>query len=57
MKRKSSRREFLRKSVATGIGLSVIPHIIPASALGRGGFVAPSDRIVMGVIGAGSQGM
>lgn len=57
MKRKSSRREFLKKSVATGIGLSVIPHIIPASALGRGGFIAPSDRIVMGLIGAGSQGM
>ena len=29
MKRKSSRREFLRKSVATGIGLSIIPNIIP----------------------------
>lgn len=57
MKRKSSRREFLRKSLATGIGLSVVPHIIPASAMGRNGFVAPSDRIVMGVIGAGSQGM
>ena len=33
-----------------------MPHIIPASALGKGGFTAPSDRIVLGGIGVGSMG-
>lgn len=32
------------------------PTIIPASALGRGGRPAPSNRIVMGVIGCGWMG-
>ncbi|MCS7091699.1 MAG: Gfo/Idh/MocA family oxidoreductase [Verrucomicrobiota bacterium] len=30
---------------------------MPASALGRGGAVAPSERIVMGAIGIGSRGL
>jgi predicted dehydrogenase len=34
----------------------VLPHYIPASALGRGGAVAPSERIVMGGIGLGGRG-
>jgi predicted dehydrogenase len=34
----------------------VMPHYIPASALGRGGAVAPSERIVMGGIGLGGRG-
>lgn len=33
-----------------------MPCIIPASALGRGGRVAPSERIVMGGIGLGGRG-
>lgn len=33
-----------------------MPCIIPASALGRGGKVAPSERIVMGGIGLGGRG-
>ena len=36
---------------------TALPSIIPASALGRGGFTAPSDRITMGFIGMGSMGM
>ena len=32
------------------------PTIVPASALGRGGRVAPSNRITLGVIGTGNQG-
>jgi len=32
------------------------PYIIPSSVLGRDGSVAPSERIVMGAIGAGGQG-
>jgi len=50
------RRIFVRK-VAVGTGAAMaLPYIIPSSAMGRDGKVAPSDRIVMGLIGAGSQG-
>lgn len=50
------RRIFFRK-MAVGAGAAItLPYIIPASALGKDGAVAPSDRIVMGLIGSGSQG-
>ena len=32
------------------------PMIVPASALGRGGAVAPSDRVTLGGLGIGSRG-
>jgi predicted dehydrogenase len=57
MSNKSSRRDFVKKSAAAVAGVFVLPHIIPSSAMGMGGQKAPSDRIVMGVIGTGSQGM
>jgi predicted dehydrogenase len=47
-----SRRQFL---AATGLALAG-PSIIPASALGREGKAAPSDRIALGVVGWGMQG-
>ncbi len=49
-----SRRGFMKKSAAAAIGA---PAIIPASALGRGGAVAPSNRITLGFIGTGSHGV
>lgn len=50
------RRSFLRRS-ATALGAAIaFPTIIPASALGRGGVRAPSERITMGFIGVGGQG-
>ena len=57
MKNDSSRRDFIRKSVSAVTGTILIPSIIPASALGKNGFVAASDRIVMATIGTGAQGM
>ncbi len=57
MSKQSTRRDFIKKSMATGLGLVITPHIIPASAMGRGGAIPPSDRILTAVIGAGSQGM
>lgn len=50
-----SRRSFLKRGagVATAVAL---PNIVPASALGLDGTVAPSNRVVMGCIGVGSQG-
>ena len=51
-----TRRRFMRRA-ATAVGTAVAaPTIIPASALGKDGAVAPSDRIVLGAIGIGSRG-
>ncbi|UCH64006.1 MAG: Gfo/Idh/MocA family oxidoreductase [Fidelibacterota bacterium] len=50
------RRQFLKKAAGITVGAIGLPYIVPASALGRAGSVAPSDRIVMGCIGVGGQG-
>lgn len=51
-----TRRNFFRRTaVATG-GAVAFPYIIPATALGKDGAVAPSERIVMASIGVGGQG-
>ncbi len=57
MANKFHRREFIKKSVAVAAGAFVLPQIIPSSAFGMGKRVAPSDRILIGSIGTGSQGM
>ena len=49
------RREFLRRT-ALACGALALPQIVPASALGRDGTVAPSNRIIMGGIGIGGRG-
>ncbi|MFO7936639.1 MAG: Gfo/Idh/MocA family oxidoreductase [Kiritimatiellia bacterium] len=50
-----SRRGFMKESLATA-GAVVSPTLIPASALGRDGAVAPSERIILGGIGLGPRG-
>jgi myo-inositol 2-dehydrogenase/D-chiro-inositol 1-dehydrogenase len=51
-----TRREFVdRLARAAAAGL-VFPTIIPASALGRDGAVAPTGRINLGCIGVGERG-
>ena len=57
MGNKTSRRTFLKRSAAAVAGTVVLPTIIPSSVLGKGKNLAPADRIVMGAIGTGSQGM
>ena len=57
MDNKSTRRSFLRNSLSVVAGTMVLPHIIPSSAMGMNGVVPPSDRLVMGSIGVGSQGI
>ncbi len=47
-----SRRRFLRRAAAA----SVAPLVVPARVLGRGGEVAPSERLGLGCIGVGGQG-
>ncbi|MEX2568755.1 MAG: Gfo/Idh/MocA family oxidoreductase [Cyclobacteriaceae bacterium] len=50
-----NRRSFLKKAGLAASSLLMAPTIIPASALGKNGFTAPSDRITMAFIGAGNQ--
>ncbi len=51
-----SRRQFIRTTLAAAGAASVAPMIIPSSALGRDGAVAPSERVVIGGIGIGNRG-
>jgi predicted dehydrogenase len=48
-----SRRKFLTLTAAA----VAAPNIIPARALGRADTPAPSNRIALGIIGCGNQGM
>ncbi|MBM3892123.1 MAG: twin-arginine translocation signal domain-containing protein, partial [Verrucomicrobia bacterium] len=50
-----TRRQFLGR-VTTAAGALAIPYYIPASALGRGGVLAPSERILTASIGLGGRG-
>src|SRR5436309_14228109 len=51
-----SRRRFLKTALsATGAAIAA-PTIIPSSALGLDGAVAPSERVVVGGIGIGNRG-
>jgi hypothetical protein len=45
----------LKATAAAGAAL-MMPTVVPAAALGRGGAVAPSERIVLGAIGLGGRG-
>lgn len=51
-----SRRDALRGAARLAGAALAAPLIVPASALGRGGAVAPSNRINMGFVGLGGQG-
>ena len=53
MTAKTTRRKFLKSAAGACIGM---PALIPASALGRNGTVAPSNRIVLGGVGVGRRG-
>ena len=53
--KKSSRRQFL-KGTAMAAGALTLPYVVPSSAPGQAGTVAPSERIVMASIGLGIQG-
>jgi predicted dehydrogenase len=49
------RRKFLTQGAKAASAVA-LPYFIPASALGRAGTVAPSNRIVMAGIGIGGRG-
>ncbi len=48
---KTNRREFLKKSLVTAAGFTIIPRHV----MGRG-FVAPSDMLTKAIIGVGGMG-
>jgi predicted dehydrogenase len=51
-----SRRQFLKSVGGSAVGIIGFPYIVPSSVFGADGSVAPSERIVIGCIGVGSQG-
>src|SRR5436305_2695228 len=53
---RSSRRQFLTTTLSAASAVIAAPTIIPSSALGRDGAVAPSERIIVGGIGIGNRG-
>jgi len=54
-KRTLTRRSFL-ETTAAAAAFAGFPSIVPASALGADGRVAPSNRITIGCVGVGGQG-
>jgi predicted dehydrogenase len=52
-----TRRQFLRKAAFAAAGTATSPYVVSSSVLGKAGSIAPSNRIVMGAIGIGWQGM
>jgi len=53
--KRHSRRKWLKMAAAAG-GAILAPLIVRPAALGRGGSVAPSERIALGFIGIGRMG-
>jgi predicted dehydrogenase len=51
-----SRRQFVRRAATSAFALGAFPTLIPSSALGRDGALAPNERITVAVIGTGPQG-
>lgn len=51
-----NRRSFLKQTTGLAVSAAAFPSLMPVSALGRSGAVAPSNRIAVGCIGLGPQG-
>src|SRR5690554_1195320 len=47
-----SRRDFIKASTLSAAGFMIVPRHV----LGGKGFVAPSDKVNVGIIGAGGKG-
>jgi myo-inositol 2-dehydrogenase/D-chiro-inositol 1-dehydrogenase len=50
---KVNRREFLFRSAAAGVGLTIVPRHV----LGGRGYLPPSDQLTKGIIGTGGMGL
>jgi len=55
MRKGMGRRVFLRGLTHGAVGVFGLPYVVPSSALGKAGSVAPSNRITMGCIGVGGK--
>lgn len=53
----TTRRAFLQTATRCAAIATLTPTLIPSSALGADGAVAPSNRLALGVIGCGPQGV
>jgi len=53
----TTRRSFLKKAMGAAGAAVTFPYIVPSSALGNAGSVAPSERITLGFIGTGGHGI
>lgn len=51
-----TRRQFVKKAAGIATGAVAFPYIIPSSALGADGEVAPSNRINIAIIGLAGMG-
>jgi hypothetical protein len=51
--KKINRREFLGSAAAASVAFTIVPRQV----LGGPGYVAPSDKITLGYIGCGTQGL
>ncbi len=51
------RREFIKSAGKTLGAAMALPYVVPGSALGLSGGVAPSERITLGAIGLGNRGI
>jgi hypothetical protein len=51
--KKINRREFLGSAAAASLAMTIVPRQV----LGGPGYVAPSDKLTLGYIGCGTQGM
>jgi hypothetical protein len=51
--KKINRREFLGSAAAASLAFTVVPR----HAMGGPGYIAPSDKITLGYIGCGTQGL
>ncbi len=51
--KKINRRKFLGSAAAASLSFTIVPRHV----LGGGGFVAPSDKLTIGYIGCGTQGL
>jgi predicted dehydrogenase len=52
---KSAGRTTRRTVLQAGFAVGAVPFVVPASALGRAGRAAPSERITIGFIGCGKM--
>ena len=53
---RTSRRRFMEKTIATGIGGLSVPYFVSADVLAQPGKPGANDRIQIGLIGAGGMG-